>query len=762
MTEKERMEEGRRMFQIFAARMFEQRVLQAYRQKVAKERQEQLIHEEEEAKRKEVERQEKKRRDAQKRKEKAALKKAELAEAKRLKEEAKAKQAEERRMEEERKAEEQRQKAEEKRKKKEAQKRAEEEERKRKEAERLRRIHEQKEKQAEQERKAREAKEKEKKAKEEAARLKEQEAKERKEREARGRKEQQEREKRAQEQEEARTQQAEREVREKKVKQQQRKQEEATVQKPVTAVPITLARRPAQHPATTAAPALPQQPPNSAATVASPLVPVATPIMPLAPTPMRNRQSSQQESSLGSSASHSASSTSQVPSPHSMTPVHASPGPFGPQTKPGSVGGHGGQGIYHQGSQQASPMNINSMHGPFSGFGGPPMAPAMGGFGHGPPPGFQQHPGFGGHSHPNQGFPGAPFGSSFPNQGMMSLQGGINRPLPGRGLSLPQPPPGILPPLDAQSNSLSGQGFPPIGLHRDSTTSLHQRHPSAGGFDAAPGTPVLSSSQPRPAPIRRPGSVVHGQRVPSSLPVNGRDSNETEDLQFGSSALLDDSEEVAQDFPPPSARRNTSVPGPTMPFAGLYGDAAFGSGPGFGPWGQTAGGQPFGSSPPPPGMSSFAASQPWPHSLPNTSAFGPQTLPSRHMQRPTVRMRQLLCDACTRLASSLDLPAEDRLEGGFVSLEAVKEYVGREPFTTTPTDKDVLEIFETLGDATNGGGSFETTTQQGKRYVRWVRDGSGVDTQLPMRRVGGLGEIGSPVVSAGTPLYSNFIGRRTS
>ncbi len=34
MTEEQRMEEGRRMFQIFAARMFEQRVLQAYREKV--------------------------------------------------------------------------------------------------------------------------------------------------------------------------------------------------------------------------------------------------------------------------------------------------------------------------------------------------------------------------------------------------------------------------------------------------------------------------------------------------------------------------------------------------------------------------------------------------------------------------------------------------------------------------------------------------------------------------------------------------------
>lgn len=35
LTEEQRMEEGRRMFQIFAARMFEQRVLAAYREKVS-------------------------------------------------------------------------------------------------------------------------------------------------------------------------------------------------------------------------------------------------------------------------------------------------------------------------------------------------------------------------------------------------------------------------------------------------------------------------------------------------------------------------------------------------------------------------------------------------------------------------------------------------------------------------------------------------------------------------------------------------------
>jgi hypothetical protein len=35
MTEEQKMEEGKRMFSIFAARMFEQRVLQAYRERVA-------------------------------------------------------------------------------------------------------------------------------------------------------------------------------------------------------------------------------------------------------------------------------------------------------------------------------------------------------------------------------------------------------------------------------------------------------------------------------------------------------------------------------------------------------------------------------------------------------------------------------------------------------------------------------------------------------------------------------------------------------
>ena len=62
------MIDGRRMFQIFAAKMFEQRVLTAYREKVAQERQRRLLEElEEEEKAKEGAKLEKERKKAAKR-----------------------------------------------------------------------------------------------------------------------------------------------------------------------------------------------------------------------------------------------------------------------------------------------------------------------------------------------------------------------------------------------------------------------------------------------------------------------------------------------------------------------------------------------------------------------------------------------------------------------------------------------------------------------------------------------------------------------
>lgn len=50
-SEEQRLEEGKRMFQMFAAKMFEQRILAAYREKVSYEKQQKLIEEEEEKER---------------------------------------------------------------------------------------------------------------------------------------------------------------------------------------------------------------------------------------------------------------------------------------------------------------------------------------------------------------------------------------------------------------------------------------------------------------------------------------------------------------------------------------------------------------------------------------------------------------------------------------------------------------------------------------------------------------------------------------
>ena len=64
------MEEGKKMFSIFAARMFEQRVLQAYLEKVAQERQLQLLREIEDEAKANKEREARKAKENQKKKDK--------------------------------------------------------------------------------------------------------------------------------------------------------------------------------------------------------------------------------------------------------------------------------------------------------------------------------------------------------------------------------------------------------------------------------------------------------------------------------------------------------------------------------------------------------------------------------------------------------------------------------------------------------------------------------------------------------------------
>ncbi|KAH8765389.1 stress response protein nst1 [Diaporthe sp. PMI_573] len=711
MTEEQRMEEGRRMFQIFAARMFEQRVLQAYREKVARERQAKLMEEEEEELRREAARKEKKSKEAQKKKEKAAQKKQAQAEEKARREAEKKAEEERRRLEEGRKAEEAKRKAEEKRKKKEAQRKAEEDERARKEAERQR----QKQLQADQERKAKEAKDREKKAREEA-RLKEKEERERSDREAKELKGKQDSQKRQKELESKSSENGSKSHQKQKQEERAAKKAAALAAAPVT---MTLPKRPAQHPKNPALPVLPQQPPT--AVFASPKPSVATPALPKAPTPMRPRLASQQDGSSGPGTSSLSGSASNDPSPSANTPAQTSPRPSGPPSARGSTASQHSANVSRAmspaqpsgtrfPSAQPAPINIPPM--------GMPFPPGL------PPPGFG-----------NPLFPPGPPGFRQPPPGMVPP--GLSSPMLGRGFPAPAPPPGF-----GQPASELVSTFNPSS--KDATPGTHTRQQS-GGYDS----PSMHPAQPisRPTPIGRPSSVVHGQRPQSGSPPKApkQDSDDMQD-HLGSSALLDDSEDVLPTLPDfqPGLRRGYVAPGrpgpafPPAPFA----DPAIAS-----MWGspmQPPGMSPFGQTPVvPPG---FGGPVGWPVS-PSLSFSAPIGIGRVAPARPpaSVAIRQILCNVCCDLA--MKEPAKD----GFIPLsslqEAVKTYVDFNPMGDGPlTENDIVALCETEGNMANGGGSFDLVNEAGTKSIRWNPD----KMPQPLGAFGAPGQpgIGSPVLGS--------------
>ncbi|OAA72886.1 stress response protein nst1 [Akanthomyces lecanii RCEF 1005] len=714
MTEAQRMEEGRRMFQIFAARMFEQRVLSAYKEKVAKERQQKLLEELEEETRQENEQKAKRAKNAQKKKDKAAQRKQALAEEKARKEAEKAAEDAARIEAEQRRVAQQKQKADEKRRLKEAQRKAEEEARLRKEAERLRRIHEQKEKQAEQERKAREAKEREKKAKEEQ-RIKDKEAREQKEREAQERKEKQERDKKDKE---ARAAKAHKEVQE--ANEAKARAKAASVAAGLVPPQIQLAKRgqPQQQPVPVPATAvLPHHPPNPAS-FASPKVPVATPVLPksVAPTPARQRAPSQQHDAAFSTASPSLS-------PRSSTAAHMSPGSIGQERK-SSFGASSGMpySVSPPGMPPSSSMLSAAFHGNPIGMQPPPGLP------HHAPPGFPSRL-------PNDPvFPG--FRSS--PSGMMMTPPGINGPA-ARVMSPSGPigPPGFIQPIGDQFPV--GPGY--NSMPKDIPPQTHGRQGS-GAYDA-----IGSAAMPigRPAPIGRPGSTSRGR-------LNDGDGDTK---HLGSSVLVEDDEPLGPDLNLSGSLR-TQPPGPrpsafaTSPFM----DSGFPRG-GHNLWAPTptsANGQHFpppgfgnpGWGAPPPGMSpgGFTVGSPGGSGFPGMRSVSQA---SRH-----IAVRQMLCAACKTLAgSSGDGSA-------FVDVAALQNHVEQQSNDPTISAQDLLNLCDTEGNASNGGGTFDVVKRDNATHaIRWVPDAmdalmsgsNGVAGGGPFRQaVGAPGEIGSPLM----------------
>uniref|UniRef100_V5E6S9 Stress response protein NST1 n=2 Tax=Kalmanozyma brasiliensis (strain GHG001) TaxID=1365824 RepID=V5E6S9_KALBG len=160
LTEEQRMEEGRKMFQIFAARMFEQRVLAAYRERVAQERQLQLLRELEEEDDNEKAREARRVKESQKKKDKKKAQREAKEAAQMRKDQEKAAADAELRAQQQAQRDAELKKQEEIRLKREAERKAKEDEKAKKEEERRRRQAEERDRQLEVERKRREKEDK--------------------------------------------------------------------------------------------------------------------------------------------------------------------------------------------------------------------------------------------------------------------------------------------------------------------------------------------------------------------------------------------------------------------------------------------------------------------------------------------------------------------------------------------------------------------------------------------------------------------------
>jgi hypothetical protein len=737
MTEEQRMQEGRRMFQIFAARMFEQRVLTAYREKVAAERQQKLLEELEEEKGHDAAREAKKAKDAEKRKQKKQAQKQKQAEEKAKKDaekaaqEAAVKEAELKRQEELKK------KREEQRLKKEEQRKSQEAELARKNAEKLKRQKEEQDRRQEAERKIREQKEAEKKAKEELKK------KEREEREAKERKSKAEKERK------------EREAREKSEKETQARKETNAVQQ------AHAVQQAAQAAKRAAAPAIVPLPPGlhkQTSNFASPHVAVATPAIPKAPTPnVRPRQGSQQTSKGSSPKTPAVAIGQKATSPGGNASHQSGPNPVAPRTilsrppsqPPGS------------GPHQA----MNHMH---------PIAPPPGMGMPGIPP-FGMPPGMNGFHHQGPMMPGMRtpmqnvshmFGPQQPpigGQFRPFIPNGMPGPPPGMGgpgmPSFGQGPPGFPPPMAGPPPGFGGPIRDTMPAH--SMPAQHSRNQSGGSstVEATAGPTSVQTIQ-RPAPIQRPSSVKpHEQDRSNHADVDELSSH------LGSSALLDDDEApepLFQDRRPsmaPGIGRAPSNLSSAFGMPGIFTNInnqprmdAFGA-PGSNPsssWSTPS--LPFQQS----NLSSangWGSSPTSGWSSNNGLSFGNNVQQGGRPRLYQIRIN--MCEACKALTN-----ANKNTTDGFHDARTVFSQA-RERVQPPAMDEDMLMLLETEGTTQNGGGSFQLKKLGAgpmDMLVKWTPDGGDGPSQT---RIGSIGvgeigsQIGSPLLGATNPGSAN-------
>jgi hypothetical protein len=108
-------------------------------------------------------------------------------------------------------------------------------------------------------------------------------------------------------------------------------------------------------------------------------------------------------------------------------------------------------------------------------------------------------------------------------------------------------------------------------------------------------------------------------------------------------------------------------------------------------------------------------------------------------------VREMICKACQQIVSSGD-------SEGYIGIATLKSMVDEMSGDHSISEQDLLNLCETEGSRTNGGGTFsilQDVDGPGKHGVRWepdMNDGFGT----PYRAVGAPGEIGSPPLSQAT------------
>jgi chemotaxis protein histidine kinase CheA len=710
MTEEQRMEEGRRMFQIFAARMFEQRVLTAYREKVARERQRKLIEELEEETRLDTQREAKKAKEAAKKKEKKKLQKQAKDEEKAKKEAEKAAQEAAARAVEERKLEEQRQRKEEQRKKRELEKKAAEEERLRKEAEKQRKVQEERERQQDLERKQREAKDREKRKREEA-RKKEREEKDAKEREARGRKAKEDKERMALEMQARREKEAAA-IAEKETRDRARHEEQVRqiAKRPSIAIPPGLH---AAHPSA----------------VHSPQIQVATPIMPAkAPTPARPRQASQQgpQSHGSSPRSQQAAMTETTLSSTTSSISIAIPNSSTSANAPGKQQGQGPPLHHPQPSAPLSPLSGQTRSSQ-------------------PPPGYNGMPGPSANGTAPAGLGMLP--GTMPQMGMYQ---GPPVGVPHRGYG---PPNGMAFPLGMNGNRHFAQApnshfqhqtpmAPPAPVIQKQPvkSQTHSRQQSTS-YDRLIDPATQLNPISRPAPIGQSSTSTPEKKENRKVPDTEVDQLAT---QLGSKALLDDSDI------PLSASSSDHMSAPGAPGSGRapftnFPDSkhdAFQSGHwgAFSPNGGFAGQPHWGA----PGLTPKQGGGGWPthHQVSANNAFGiigggVHATHRPHASRP-VAIRLMVAEACKKLSATPGTANDGYHPAQFLLRQIEQMKPPHEPVVTL---NEMLEICDTEGNAQNGGGSFIVRKDSFQGQSVKFEPAGGTGSQRP------VGDIGSPIVA---------------